>query len=118
MGPIRLAFNGTDKGVNHPLPAPLPDWEQAVKSSMPVFSPMAGGVQQDTVIYVSVEFNVPIGGGVVVLLIPTLEGGLAFETFERNGATKLVSVPFTEKGIYIYHIDPFQKGFVVVSSTK
>jgi hypothetical protein len=118
MGPVKLSFNGTDKGLNHPEPSPLPDVGDAVKTSLQILSPQAGGIQADTVLYVSVTFSVPLGGGKLILLVPTLAGGLRYEVFERNGAARMIAVPFTEKGLWIYHIDPFLKGSVSVATSK
>jgi hypothetical protein len=118
MGPVKLAFNGTDAGLNYPEPSPLPAVGEAVKTSIVILSPQAGGVQADTVLYVSVTFNVPLGGGKTILLVPTQAGGLRYEVFERNGVSRMIAVPFTEKGLWIYYIDPFLKGYVSVSTSK
>lgn len=125
MGPIRLPFNGTDTGFRHPVPNPLPD-----ASTLPanaallraagykeIFLPQAGGVQADTVLYAGVVFSVPVGGGSLTLLVPTLDGRLAYETFNRDGASRVIAVPFTERGLWLFHIDPFLKGDILVGSS-
>ena len=125
MGPIRLPFNGTESGFRHPLQNPLPDPSTlpATTAAMraagykEIFLPQAGGVQADTVLYVGVTFSVPVGGGSLTLLIPTLDGSLAYETFNRDGASRVVAVPFTERGLWLFHIEPFLKGDILVGSS-
>lgn len=125
MGPIKLPFNGTAAGFKYPPPNPLPNPNQlpadttALRNAgyREVFLPQAGGVQADTVLYVGVVFSVPVGGGALTLLIPTLDGGLKCEEFARNGLSKVLAVPFTERGLWLFHIDPNLKGDILVGSS-
>lgn len=118
MGPVKLPFNGTNKGLNDPLPSPLPTPDAAVSQSQQIFRPEAGGVQADTTLYVGIAFNVPVGGGKVILIVPSLSGKLTFESFERNGASKMIAVPFTETGVWIYHIQSSLKGHVLIATSN
>jgi hypothetical protein len=126
VGPLRLPFNGGQAGFKHPAPNPFPDstnlpaTAEALRAAgfKEVFLPQAGGVQSDTVLHVGLVFNVPIGGGSLTLLLPTLSGGLRYETFSRDGVSKVVSVPCTERGVWLFHIEPFVKGDILVSTSR
>ena len=62
-------------------------------------------------------FRVPVGGGSLTLLVPTLAGGLKYETFSRDGASRAVAVPFTDRGLWLFHMDPFLKGDILAGSS-
>jgi hypothetical protein len=125
LGPLRLPFNGGDTGFKHPPPSSFPDPSTLPATSdllrgagyKEVFLSQAGGVEADTVLYVGAVFNVPVGGGSLTLLVPTLAGGLRYETFSRDGVSRAIAAPFTERGVWLFHIDPFLKGDILAGSS-
>ena len=126
MGPIKLPFNGTSAGFRYPPPNPLPDPGQlpgdaaALRNAgyRDICFTHAWGAQADAILYVGVVFSVPVGGGAVTLLLPTLGGGLKYEVFTRNGLSKVVAVPFTERGLWLFHVDPNLKGDILVGISQ
>jgi hypothetical protein len=117
MEPVKLPFNGTAQGINDPLPPAGDPNRVNHNGKSQVFAPQAGGVQADTVLYVSVVFSVPVGGGLVILLVPDLSGTLIEAPFERNGISTMIAVPFTEAGLWVYHVDKFLKGNIIVATS-
>lgn len=116
MGPIKLPFNAGKDGFNTNLPAGQDPLDAA--RAKPIFSPKAGGTQADTIAYIAVIFNVPVGGGKVTLRLPTLEGATTLVDFDQDGVSRMVAVPFSDsQSVSLQVATPFAKGFIQIASS-
>ena len=98
MGPFTLPFQG-----------PIADKQ--------VFELHTGGSQSQTMLYISVVFDRPLGPDSVTLTVPTLAGGTEDVTFNQSDSlSKLIAAPLTDFGVKIKSASATAKGYITIAT--
>lgn len=98
MGPFKLPFQGPYTGQQL------------------VFSPKAGGTQNETVVYLSVVFERGRDSGSVTIHYKDLAGSDQNEVFHPNEPGKLIAVPLKDQSITMTVADSI-RGYVAIESS-